>query len=90
MKRLDRETFLFKFEVPAGAGRRLAAFVKRLGRYWGIKAVHLESADLEVLRLQGIVDGLADRVAQQSELLTRRAEGRGEATETAGTITEDA
>lgn len=28
----------------------------------------------EVLRLQGIVQSLADRVAQQSELLMRRAE----------------
>lgn len=31
-------------------------------------------AEAEVCRLQGVVEGLADRVAAQSELLTGRAE----------------
>lgn len=31
----------------------------------------------EVIRLQGIVDGLAARVAAQSELLSKKAEGGG-------------
>jgi hypothetical protein len=31
----------------------------------------------EIVRLQGIIDRLGARVAQQSELLARRAEGKG-------------
>lgn len=37
-------------------------------------AAELLAADAEVGRLKGIINGLCDRVATQSELLTRRAE----------------
>lgn len=35
---------------------------------------HARQAKEEAMRLQGIIDGLADRVAQQSHLLSRKAE----------------
>jgi hypothetical protein len=69
----------------APAGRRLAGVLKVALRKFGFRctqAVELaegEDADArqEVARLRGIVEGLAGRVAAQSELLARRAEKGG-------------
>jgi hypothetical protein len=46
------------------------------GQYETLLAKYLDAV-AEVERLKGIVIGLADRVAKQSELLTRSAEKRG-------------
>jgi len=41
---------------------------------WGAAIRRAIAAESEVLRLQAIIRGLTDRVAEQSELLSRRAE----------------
>lgn len=49
-----------------------AAFIGLGPEDWQRRALQAEA---EVAILQGLVDSLADRVAVQSELLSRRAEG---------------
>jgi hypothetical protein len=76
MHHSTREVWVFRVELPAGVehgGRFMARLLKHLGRRWGVRCIALaESAEL--LRLRQIIDGLADRVAAQAELLARRAE----------------
>src|SRR4051794_35131305 len=64
-------------EVPIP--HRLRSWLKSGLRTHSIRCVRCQEGDLsaEVARLQGIIKGLADRVATQSELLSRRAEGHG-------------
>ncbi len=71
-------------DIPIG--RRLAGWLKSGLRSWKLRCVQgtavdvdalsgrLAAAEAEVIRLRGIVAGLADRVATQSELLTCKAE----------------
>jgi hypothetical protein len=64
---------------------RLRAALKRCLRAYGLRCVRAvelaegEAADprQEVARLRGLVEGLAERVAAQSALLSRRAEKGG-------------
>jgi hypothetical protein len=71
-----RERWLLTLELPPGlpnAARFVARVLKHLLRTWGVRCTAAgESAELR--RLQGIVAGLADRVAAQAEVLARRAE----------------
>jgi hypothetical protein len=64
---------------------RLRAGLKRLLRSYSLRclaAVELAGGEgddqqAEVARLRGLVEGLAERVAAQSELLARQAERKG-------------
>jgi hypothetical protein len=72
----SRQRWTFTFELPPDVrhgGRFVARILKHLKRVWGVRCVALDES-AEVKRLQGIIDGLADRVAAQAELLARRAE----------------
>jgi hypothetical protein len=75
------ERWTFTVELPAdvgNGGRYAARILKWLWRTWRVRCTGLEES-AEVWRLQGIIDGLAARVAEQSELLTRRGERRDRA-----------
>lgn len=60
-------------DVPAV--NRVRSALKILLRRFGLRCVALQESE-EVRRLQGIIDGLAARLAAQSELLARAAERR--------------
>lgn len=65
-------------EKAATAGPWLVGLTKEKGEFFAQQAeqlsLMLDERDREIFRLQGILDGLADRVAAQSELLRKRAE----------------
>ncbi len=71
------ERWVLTLELPPGLpnpGRSMARLLKHLRRTWGIRCRAVgESAELR--RLQGIIEGMAERIAAQSELLSHRAEG---------------
>jgi hypothetical protein len=71
------ERWVFTVQLPAGVpnpGRFVARLLKHLLRTWDVRCLAVgESAELR--RLRGIIDGLAERIATQAELLARRAEG---------------
>ena len=65
-------------QLPAtvvNRGRFMARLLKHLRRTWSVRCVALD-VDAEVRRLQRIIDGLAARVAAQSELLSAKADKR--------------
>jgi hypothetical protein len=71
----DQLTALLLVRVPGPhAGRRLAGWLKAGKRGFGVLVLDNREAAAEVVRLRQLVEGLADRVARQSELLARRAE----------------
>lgn len=79
------ERWLVTFDVPyhpAPPQVQMRRLIKHVGRYWGIKCKGFSEDQriyelmCECERLQGIIAGLAERVAAQSELLARAAERR--------------
>jgi hypothetical protein len=73
------ETWTIRVQLPAGIsnpGRYMARVLKHLLRSWRVRCVAVDEP-AEVKRLQGIVNGLAARVAAQSELLSRASERNG-------------
>lgn len=70
------ELWSFTLEVlprDTSGAVRVRHLLKYALRGLGLKCVRLAEPD-EVVRLRKIIDGLAARIAQQSELLTRAAE----------------
>ena len=70
----DQWAFVFQAlpdSVPAA--NRVRTLLKIAGRRLRLKCVRV-SEQGEIERLQGIISSLAARVAEQSELLSRRAE----------------
>jgi hypothetical protein len=73
-----RQRLIFTFVLHAGIahpGRFVTRIRKHLGRVWGIDCDAI-GEPAEVHRLQKIIEGLTDRVAAKSEVLTALAERR--------------
>jgi hypothetical protein len=80
------ELWVLRIRLPAGLpnpGRFVARLLKYLLRTWGVRCVALGESN-EVRRLQSIIDGMARRISEQSELLSRAAEKQSTMTEREG------
>jgi hypothetical protein len=70
------ELWVLRIRLPSdlpNPGRYMAMVNKYLLRTWRCRCVAIGEPE-EVRRLQGIIEGLARRIAEQSELLSKRAE----------------
>jgi hypothetical protein len=73
---VNRERWILTIDLPAdvvNSGQVMARVLKHLLRTWGVRCTAIQEGE-EEKRLQKIIDGMARRIAEQSELLAMRAE----------------